>query len=107
MFRRIYKKEQKNKNFALLGVSLDLDRKKWQETIKADTLKWEQACDFFRLERRRLSNNLPYRRFPTNILPQSYGRRIEGKNLDEKASENKLKEIAEERKRKNHSPLNH
>jgi hypothetical protein len=46
MFRRIYKKEQKNRNFALLGVSLDLDKKKWQETIKADTLKWEQVCDF-------------------------------------------------------------
>ena len=44
--RRIYKKEEKNKLFALWGISLDIDRKEWEEAIKRDTLKWEQSCDF-------------------------------------------------------------
>lgn len=45
MYKRIYKKEQKNKNFALLGISLDTDRKAWLDAIKQDTLKWKQVCD--------------------------------------------------------------
>ncbi len=32
--RRIYKKEEKNKLFALWGISLDIDRKEWEEAIK-------------------------------------------------------------------------
>lgn len=98
MFRRIYKKEQKNKNFALLGVSLDLDKKKWQETIKADTLKWEQACDFSGWSGE-IIKQFAIQTLPTNILLSPTGR-IEGKNLDEKAIENKLKEIAEKEKEK-------
>ena len=98
MFRRIYKKEQKNKNFALLGVSLDLDKKKWQETIKADTLKWEQVCDFSGWSGE-IIKQFAIQTLPTNILLSPTGR-IEGKNLDEKAIENKLKEIAEKEKEK-------
>ncbi len=98
MFRRIYKKEQKNKNFALLGVSLDLDKKKWQETIKADTLKWEQVCDFSGWSGE-IIKQFAIQALPTNILLSPTGR-IEGKNLDEKAIENKLKEIAEKEKEK-------
>ena len=48
--RRIYKKEEKNKLFALWGISLDIDRKEWEEAIKRDTLKWEQSCDFSEVE---------------------------------------------------------
>ena len=98
MFRRIYKKEQKNKNFALLGVSLDLNKKKWQETIKADTLKWEQVCDFSGWSGE-IIKQFAIQTLPTNILLSPTGR-IEGKNLDEKAIENKLKEIAEKEKEK-------
>lgn len=44
--RAINRHYKKNKNFALLGVSLDLDRKAWNEAIKQDSLTWEQVCDF-------------------------------------------------------------
>ena len=39
VYRRIYKKEQKNKKFALLGISLDLNKDNWKKAIEADTLK--------------------------------------------------------------------
>lgn len=45
VYRRIYKQVQKNKKFALLGVSLDINKDSWQKAIKTDTLKWEQVCD--------------------------------------------------------------
>ncbi len=52
VYRRIYKQERKNKKFALLGVSLDMNKDTWQKAIKADTLEWEQVCDFSGWERR-------------------------------------------------------
>ena len=35
----------KNKNFTILGVSLDEDKSKWLEAIKKDNLKWAQVSD--------------------------------------------------------------
>ena len=35
----------KNKNFTILGVSLDEDKTKWQEAIKKDNLLWTQVSD--------------------------------------------------------------
>ena len=82
----------------MLGVSLDLDKKKWQETIKAATLKWDQVCDFSGWSGE-IIKQFAIQPLPTNILLSPTGR-IEGKNLDEKAIENKLKEIAEKEKEK-------
>lgn len=96
MLRRIYKKEQKNKNFALLSISLDIDRQKWLETIKADTLKWEQVCDFAGWNSE-TTRQFAIRTLPANLLLSPSGR-IEKKNLDEEAIQNKLKEIAEKEK---------
>ena len=97
VYRRIYKKEQKNKKFALLGISLDIDKEKWQKAIKADTLNWEQVCDFsgWNAEPVKLFS---IRSLPANILLSPSGR-IEGKNLSEKAIEKKLKEIEEREKK--------
>lgn len=36
----------KDKNFTVLGVSLDSDSAKWQQAIKDDKLTWTQLCDF-------------------------------------------------------------
>lgn len=36
----------KDKNFTVLGVSLDTDSAKWQQAIKDDKLTWTQLCDF-------------------------------------------------------------
>ncbi len=98
MFRRIYKKEQKNKNFKLMGVSLDLDEKTWKEAIKKDTLKWEQVCDFSGWNGE-VVKLFAIQKLPTNILISPNGK-IEAKDLDEKAIEKKLKEIKEEKEKK-------
>lgn len=98
ILRRIYKKEEKNKKFALLGISLDTDRNEWKNAIKKDTLKWDQVCDFSGW------NTSPVKQFaiqtlPANILLDPSGK-IEGKNLDEEAIEKKIKEIEQKEKEK-------
>ena len=101
VYRRIYKKEQKNKKFALLGISLDLNKDNWKKAIETDTLKWEQACDLSGWEIG-VVKQLAIRTLPANVLLSPSGR-IEGKNLSEAAIEKKLKEhrrTREERKRK-------
>lgn len=102
--RRIYKKEEKNKKFAFLGISLDIDRKEWEEAIKNDTLKWEQVCDFSGW------NTEPVKQFaiqtlPANILLNPSGK-IEGKNMDAEAIEKKLKEIEQKEKEKKEAEKN-
>lgn len=97
-YRHIYQKEKKNKNFALLGISLDLDKEKWEQCIQRDSLEWEQLCDFngwhTELVKQLGINVLPY-----NLLLSPTGR-IEAKDLDEKAIENRLRIIEKESKEK-------
>ncbi len=38
-------KEFKNKNFTVLGVSLDKEKKDWMAAIKSDGLEWKQVSD--------------------------------------------------------------
>jgi peroxiredoxin len=38
-------KKFRNKNFTVLGVSLDLDREKWKNAIIKDNLTWEHISD--------------------------------------------------------------
>ena len=97
VYRRIYKKEQKNKKFALLGISLDLNKDNWKKAIEADTLKWEQACDLSGWETG-IVKQLAIRTLPANVLLSPSGR-IEGKNLSEAAIEKKLKDIEEQEKK--------
>lgn len=98
IYRRIYKKEQKNKNFALIGISLDIDKDKWKEAIKTDTLKWEQTCDFSGWNGETVKQ-FAISTLPANLLLSPTGK-IEGKNLDEAAIEEKLKEIEQKEKEK-------
>lgn len=98
IYKRIYKKEQKNKKFTLLGVSLDIDKEKWQEAIKTDTLKWEQVCDFTGWNTE-IVKQFSILSLPANVLLSPSGR-IEGKNLSGEAIEKKLKEIEEKEKEK-------
>lgn len=97
MYRRIYKKGQKNKKFALLGISLDLNKDNWKKAIGTDTLKWEQACDLSGWETG-VVKQLAIRTLPANVLLSPSGR-IEGKNLSEAAIEKKLKDIEEQEKK--------
>lgn len=98
VYRRIYRSEEKNKKFSLLGISLDLDKARWQKAVEADTLKWEQACDLAGWNAE-LVKQLAIKRLPANVLLSPFGK-IEGKDLSEREIEQKLKEIQEEEERK-------
>ena len=96
MYRRLYNKLQKNNSFALLGISLDLDKKEWKDALKSDTLKWEQVCDFKGWESEPI-RQLAIQALPTNILIAPSGK-IEGKGLNEEAIEKKIKDIEQTEK---------
>lgn len=98
MYKRIYQKVQKNKNFTLLGISLDTDRKAWLNTIEQDTLKWKQLCDFDGWNSTFITQ-LSLHNLPANILV-SPSARIEGKDLDEDAILKKVEDIDQEAKEK-------
>lgn len=98
LYRRIYKQEQKNKQFALLGISLDVDRAAWRTAVEQDTLKWTQLCDF-KGWNADIAKQLALQALPASLLLSPTGR-IEGRNLDEQAIDKKLKEIAEQEKAK-------
>lgn len=98
MYKRIYQKEKQNKQFDLLGISLDLDKESWKNCIERDTLKWEQICDFKAWDTE-LVKQLGINILPYNLLLSPTGR-IEAKNLDEKTIQEKLKAIEKETKEK-------
>ena len=99
--RRIYKKEEKNKLFALWGISLDIDRKEWEEAIKRDTLKWEQSCDFSGWNTAPIKQ-LAIQALPANLFLSPSGK-IEGKNMSEEDIKKKLEEIEQKEKEKKES----
>lgn len=72
---------RKNKLFALWGISLDIDRKEWEEAIKRDTLKWEQSCDFSGWNTAPIKQ-LAIQALPANLFLSPSGK-IEGKNMSE------------------------
>lgn len=94
--RRIYKKELKNKDFAILGISLDIDKEAWKDAIKKDTLDWEQTCDFSGWNTETIKQ-FAIQTLPSNILLSPSGK-IDGKNLSTEAIEKKLKEISQKEK---------
>ena len=98
VYRRIYKQERKNKKFALLGVSLDMNKDTWQKAIKADTLEREQVCDFSGWNAE-IVKQLAIKTLPANILLNPFGK-IEGKDMTEEAIKKKLKEIENTEKEK-------
>ena len=96
--RAIYSHEKKNKNFAMLGISLDVDTAAWHKSIRQDTLQWQQVCDgqgwtseFIR--------NTALQELPTNLLLTPTGR-IEAINITKQALEKRLKRIQEEEKQR-------
>lgn len=96
--RRIYLQEKKNKDFAMLGISLDVDKASWQETIRKDSLEWKQACNFEGWEADILQK-FGIQALPANILLSPSGK-IEAKNLDEAALSQKLEKIKQNKEAK-------
>lgn len=91
VLRRIYRKEQKNKDFTLLSISLDIDKECWKEAIRKDTLNWEQCCDFSGWNTE-IVKQFAIQSLPANVLLGPTGI-IEGRNLNSETIEKKLEEI--------------
>lgn len=101
--RQLNRTYKKSKEFAMLGISLDIDKETWKEAIKKDTLNWEQVCDFSGWESE-TAEQYAILTLPTHILVSPSGgiiaRDIQGDSL-----RNKIKEVvkaAEEAKKKKH-----
>ncbi|NDV64117.1 TlpA disulfide reductase family protein [Bacteroides sp. 224] len=97
--RQLYKsytKKGKNKQkelddkLAMVGISLDLDKTAWKETIKADTLEWQQVCDFEGWDNSAVKS-YSITTIPYNILISVEGnviaRGIQGEELTQKIKE--------------------
>jgi thiol-disulfide isomerase/thioredoxin len=81
----------KNKNFTILGVSLDEDKQKWLDAIKADGLDWKQISDLKQWS----SAAVPLYGFegiPYNVLVDPTGKII-ATELRGDALQNKLEEV--------------
>lgn len=89
--RQLNRTYKKNKDFAMLSISLDIDKEAWEEAIKKDTLNWEQVCDFSGWESE-TARQYAILTLPTNILLSPSGgiiaRDIKGDSLV-----NKIKEV--------------
>ena len=83
--------EYKNKNFTILGVSLDKEKGAWEEAIKADNLGWTQVSDL-KYWQSRAADVFQFRGIPFNVLIDPQGKII-AQGLRGADLENKLKEV--------------
>lgn len=102
--KRIYRNYGKDKHFAMLGISIDFDKKAWKDCIKKDTLNWEQVCDSTGWDSETIKR-FAVLELPTHILISPNGgiitRDIKGDSLSNKIKEViKLAEEQEKEKKK-------
>lgn len=87
---RTYEK-YKDKNFTVFGVSLDKDKKKWLDAVKADALNWPQVSDLNGW------SNAVALQFQITSIPQNFlvgpDGKLLAKNLRGPALEAKLQSI--------------
>jgi len=99
LYKPIYKELKKEKidDFALWGISLDIDRKAWRDAVKRDTLEWKQSCDGkgWLTEPVKIFD---LRNLPANILISPDGK-ITAFNLTKEQIEDKIKELKEKKKK--------
>ena len=84
-------KEFKDKNFSILGVSLDKDKGAWQQAIKDDQLAWTQVSDL-KYWNSRAVDIFQFQGIPFNVLIDPQGKII-AQELRGMDLENKLKEV--------------
>lgn len=84
----------KDKNFTVLGVSLDQerDRDKWLKAIKDDGMPWTQLVDANHDDKKGAGNLYAIKAIPSNFLIDPNGKII-AKNLRGEALEKKLAEV--------------
>jgi len=81
----------KDKNFTILGVSLDKKKDNWLEAIKADQLKWTHVSDLAFWDSKAVTT-FGFTGIPYNVLIDPEGNVI-GEGLRGEELENKLHEI--------------
>lgn len=81
----------KDKNFTILGVSLDSKKDKWQEAVNEDKLVWHQASDLKGWESE-VAANYGVEAIPTNFLIDTSGKII-GSNLRGDALEKAIAQV--------------
>lgn len=81
----------KDKNFTVLGVSLDQDRNSWLQAIKADSLVWTHVSDL-QYWNNAVAQLYRIQGIPANLLIDPSGKII-ARNLREQDLQNKLKEL--------------
>jgi peroxiredoxin len=83
--------QYKNKNFTVLGISLDRDKQKWIDAIAADGLAWTQLSDL-KFWSNSVAQQFGIQSIPQNFLLDPQGNLI-GKNLRGAALEYKLMQV--------------
>jgi peroxiredoxin len=64
----------KDKNFTVLGVSLDDNKEKWKEAIAADKLTWQHVSDLKDLNNSPITNIYGFNSIPFNVLIDPQGK---------------------------------
>jgi peroxiredoxin len=83
--------EFRNKNFTILGVSLDKEKEAWKQAIREDQLNWTQVSDL-KYWNSKAVDIFQFQGIPFNILVDPQGKII-AQELRGDALENKLKEV--------------
>jgi thiol-disulfide isomerase/thioredoxin len=83
--------EYKDKNFAILGVSLDKDKGAWQKAVQEDKLAWAQVSDL-KYWNSHAVEVFQFQGIPFNVLIDPQGKII-AQELRGADLENKLKEV--------------
>ncbi|WP_159451650.1 TlpA disulfide reductase family protein [Pedobacter africanus] len=81
----------KDKNFKVLGVSLDTKKEAWLKAIKEDKLPWKQLCDF-KADQGKATKAYEVSSIPSNVLIDPTGK-IVGKDLRGGELHNRLAEL--------------
>jgi len=84
-------REFKDKNFTILGVSLDKEKGAWQDAIKEDHLTWTHVSDL-KYWQSQAVETFHFEGIPFNVLIDPDGKII-GQGLRGDELENKLKEV--------------
>ena len=87
---RVYQ-EFRNRNFAILGVSLDKEKEPWQQAIKTDGLNWTHVSDLMQWNSKAVTT-FKFEGIPYNVLIDPQGKVI-GEGLRGPALEMKLMQV--------------
>jgi thiol-disulfide isomerase/thioredoxin len=95
--RKINTQYKKNKEFGILGISLDIDKEAWKNKIKQDTLNWEQVCTFDGWDME-TARQYAVQKLPTNILVSPNGK-ILARDIPTDSLSHKIEEVLKKEKK--------